>query len=49
MEKKNSSKTDNESLKAYFEEIKKTTLLTFEEELDLSKRIEKVMLLHDRN
>ncbi|TVR54976.1 MAG: RNA polymerase sigma factor RpoD/SigA [Spirochaetaceae bacterium] len=40
MEKKNNSRIDNESLKAYFEEIKKTTLLTFEEELALSKRIE---------
>ena len=40
MAKKSNPTVDNESLKAYFDEIKKTTLLTFEEELELSRRIE---------
>ncbi len=31
---------DDDSLKAYFSQIRKTPLLTFEEELDLSRRIE---------
>lgn len=31
---------DDDTLKAYFDQIRKTPLLTFEEELDLSRRIE---------
>ena len=31
---------EDDSLKSYFDQIKKTPLLTFEEELELSRRIE---------
>ena len=38
--KKNSSRNDD-TLKEYFRQIKKTPLLTFEEELELSRRVQK--------
>jgi RNA polymerase primary sigma factor len=39
--KKTKGDRDDDSLKAYFNQIRKTPLLTFEEELELSRRIEK--------
>ncbi len=39
--KKAGSDRDDDTLKAYFNQIRKTPLLTFEEELELSRKIEK--------
>ncbi len=38
---KNKKETEESALKAYFKQIKSTALLSFDEELDLSRRIEK--------
>jgi len=40
MAKRKASDRDDDTLKAYFDQIRKTPLLTFDEELELSRRIE---------
>lgn len=40
MAKSKATERDDDTLKAYFDQIRKTPLLTFEEELELSRRIE---------